>query len=359
MLDFETALDAERIKLRSDSYGMSIGELASLYEARELQIRPEFQRLRRWSAAQKNAFIESVLLQFPLPSIFVAARADGTWDLLDGLQRVTTIFEFMGILKESDEDEKAQVLEPFKLRATVRLPQLGGYAFDGDDDSLLPQRVRIDFRRQRMDVKIILRESDDDMLYDLFDRLNFGGTPLSRQDVRRAFINRRDSAFGQWMDELVRDPRYVRTLTLSDSDLSQGYDRELLLLFLILANDDDEMLATVHDVDETLTGLAKTAGSRLYEYDRDGTQQLFETVFGELDARLGPKAFENPDRDATNPGVGLSRQAFVVITAAIVEGVRSDRVGAAIANLPRYWRVGPSLASFSEMVSYGRQLLNG
>jgi hypothetical protein len=70
-------IDKARAEIRSDSYGVSIGEWISLYEKNELDIHPEFQRFFRWSAKQKSRFIESILLGIPIPQIFVAQREDG------------------------------------------------------------------------------------------------------------------------------------------------------------------------------------------------------------------------------------------------------------------------------------------
>ena len=62
----------------------------------ELIIRPEYQRLFRWSEVQKTALIESILLSIPIPPIFVAEDKNGVWELVDGLQRVSTFVSFFG-----------------------------------------------------------------------------------------------------------------------------------------------------------------------------------------------------------------------------------------------------------------------
>ncbi len=99
MSELQTQIDAARMQVHTDSYPMSIGELVNLYEDGELDIHPEFQRVYRWSEEQKSKLIESIILGIPLPSIFVAQRRDGVWDVVDGLQRISTILSFMGKLK--------------------------------------------------------------------------------------------------------------------------------------------------------------------------------------------------------------------------------------------------------------------
>ena len=88
--------------IKTDSYPMSIGEIVNLYKEGDLVIFPEYQRYFRWSDKQKSEFIESIILDIPIPPIFVSSNADGRWDIIDGLQRTSTILEFMGILKKRE-----------------------------------------------------------------------------------------------------------------------------------------------------------------------------------------------------------------------------------------------------------------
>jgi hypothetical protein len=115
-------IQARSTEIHTDAYSMSFGELMNLYQSGELDIHPEFQRFFRWTIEQKSRLIESILLGIPLPSIFVAQRRDGVWDVIDGLQRLSTVFQFAGILKDEDG---AQV-SPLQLTATKYLPSLVG-----------------------------------------------------------------------------------------------------------------------------------------------------------------------------------------------------------------------------------------
>src|SRR5215204_5137795 len=101
-MTLQERIENRRKEIRTDGYPVSIGEWISLYENRELDIHPEFQRVFRWTDAQKTSLIESILLGIPIPSVFVSQRADGVWDVVDGLQRLSTIFQFMGIFKDEN-----------------------------------------------------------------------------------------------------------------------------------------------------------------------------------------------------------------------------------------------------------------
>ncbi|MFM0518295.1 DUF262 domain-containing protein [Caballeronia jiangsuensis] len=91
-------VDSKRREISSDNLSMSVGELLNLYKDSELDIHPEFQRVFRWGLQQKSRLIESLLLGIPLPSLYVATNDSGVWEVIDGVQRLSTIFEFMGEL---------------------------------------------------------------------------------------------------------------------------------------------------------------------------------------------------------------------------------------------------------------------
>ncbi len=124
-------IDKTRKEIRTDSYSMSIGEWISLYEHDEINIYPEFQRCFRWSDHQKSAFIESILLGIPIPPIFVSQRDDGVWDVVDGVQRLSTIYEFIGILNKNEEEINTA---PVTLQKTTYLDSLEGKKWDDPDD---------------------------------------------------------------------------------------------------------------------------------------------------------------------------------------------------------------------------------
>lgn len=112
--------DAKRL-VKTDAYQMSVGELVNMYRDDELIINPDFQRLFRWELGQKSKLIESLLLGIPIPPIFVFEKEDARWELIDGLQRISTLLEFMGLLKTPENN---QIESPTALVATKYLPSL-------------------------------------------------------------------------------------------------------------------------------------------------------------------------------------------------------------------------------------------
>src|SRR6185437_15088585 len=89
-----------RIKdVRTRSQDLSFNELFNMYRENDLQIRPEYQRLFRWDRGKESRFIESLLLEMPVPPIFVIEDSLGRYELIDGLQRMSTYLHFRGELE--------------------------------------------------------------------------------------------------------------------------------------------------------------------------------------------------------------------------------------------------------------------
>jgi hypothetical protein len=117
----EKEIDEAKRLVKTDAYMLSIGEIVNMYKDKELVVNPDFQRLFRWEIGQKSKLIESLLLGIPIPSIFVFEKEDSTWELIDGLQRISTLLEFMGQLRNP---ATGATEPPTALVATKYLPSL-------------------------------------------------------------------------------------------------------------------------------------------------------------------------------------------------------------------------------------------
>jgi len=222
-------VNQKRKEIRTDGYAISISEWVSLYDNKEIDIHPEFQRFYRWSDTQKTNLIESILLGIPIPPIFVSQRKDGVWDVVDGLQRLSTIYQFMGILK----DENSINITPLRLEGTKYLPSLEGKEWNDPDDAdnSFNQELRLLIKRAKIYVSIILKESDETAKYDLFQRLNTGGSTLSPQEVRNCMLVMINKDFYDWIKLLASYDKFQECISLSDRPLSESYDLELVLRF--------------------------------------------------------------------------------------------------------------------------------
>ena len=131
-------IDKMSKSIKTDNYPMSIGELSNLYLDGDININPIYQRMFRWDITQQSALIESILLQIPIPPIYVFQDEDGTWSIIDGQQRLSTIFKFMGILKQDNECEDEEIKEEINQREPLTktrfLPSLEGKYWDDENE---------------------------------------------------------------------------------------------------------------------------------------------------------------------------------------------------------------------------------
>jgi hypothetical protein len=279
-------VDARRREISSDNLSMSIGELLNLYKEQELDIHPEFQRVFRWGVQQKSRLIESLLLGIPLPSIYVAANSSGVWEEIDGVQRLSTIFEFMGeLIGPLEPDASTYEAKPaLVLTATKHLPALEKVTYDEMDHAL-----RLDFKRTRLDIKVLAREQQGISTgkFDLFERLNTYGEPLSPQELRNCVLVSLSSERFRWLKELSSLPSFRSCLLLSDAQLLEQYDMDLALRFLLLRNANPSSIGDVHEfLREHMEQMATDI-----KFDADGEGTIFREVFKFIDDAVEGNAF--------------------------------------------------------------------
>lgn len=237
MLDREIE-DAKRL-VKTDAYQMSVGELVNMYRDGELIINPDFQRLFRWEIGQKSKLIESLLLGIPLPSIFVFEKEDAKWELIDGLQRVSTLLEFIGVLKNPLTNQNEP---PTALNATKYLPSLDKVVWEQShaiadvpvaDQVPLPGPLQLAIRRSRISVEILKRPSSNETKYDLFQRLNAGGTQANAQELRNVIVIMVNPGYHRFMRECAQRQSYLTVLSASPDQLEKQRDMEYVSRFLV------------------------------------------------------------------------------------------------------------------------------
>jgi hypothetical protein len=295
-LMLENEITTKRKQIRTDGYPMSVGEWISMYEKQEIDIHPEFQRFFRWSESQKTSLIESLLLGIPIPPVFVSQREDGVWDVVDGLQRLSTIYQFVGILK----DEDGKLIKPLVLEDTKYLPSLKGKRWDDEEDALFPDNgigsnARLLIKRSKIHVSIILRESDDTAKYDLFQRLNTGGSQLSPQEVRNCVLVMLNRDLYWWFRSLADYGPFMNCVALSERPIEEAYDIELVLRFVIFSRKKVEELKEIGDVGIFLTEEVRKIAID-DNFDRLGYEKAFKETFDMLDRTVGQNAFKRFDK---------------------------------------------------------------
>jgi hypothetical protein len=307
--------------IQADCYSISIGEIISMYKEGDLDIHPEFQRFYRWTEYQKTRLIESLLLNIPVPPIFVSQREDGVWDVVDGLQRLSTIFEFVGIYKDEDGNKR----EPLVLKGTKMLPSLEGKKFqdDTDIDNSFTDAERRYLKRAKISLNILLKNSDGSSKYELFQRLNTGGSALSDQEVRNCLMVMTDKNKFAIIQRMSQNKNFQSTLRINERMKLERYDMELATRFLCLRSEKNDNLNKIKDFGEYLNErtLLLFNDSNL---DWDEEEDIFIRTFEQLDSQMHDDVFcrYNPNEDKFRGGFSIA--AFEVI--AIGLGRRSGKI---------------------------------
>lgn len=221
----EEEIQNARNNLSADRLDMSFGEIISTYEREELIINPNFQRLFRWSNEQQTKFIESLILGIPVPPIFVAEVADGKdegkWELVDGLQRVSTVLSFFGALKNLPDKNNWSLGEGKLVKA-----------WKGNQLKDIHLKYQLNIRRSVCRIEILRwNRHSIDMRYELFTRLNTLGTSLSEQELRNCIFRPQSDKFSDLLKKLANKKELEDLVEPTEGQQEQLYLEELVLRF--------------------------------------------------------------------------------------------------------------------------------
>ena len=312
----------DKIKsVRTRSLDLSFNELVDMYKDNELIITPDYQRLFRWSEANQSRFIESLLLEMPIPPIFVVEKEEGVYELIDGLQRISSYLHFRGELKNyngslisylDDEpdldivdectdgelftnitnqdtcevrDDVVEMQEDNILTLTGCdiCPGLNGLTYE-----TLPKTLVIRLKRSFIRVEVIRKESDPRLRYHMFKRLNTGGEMLSHQEIRNCTIRLLSPQFNDFIIKLSNNTDFQKCIeNISITKKMAKYDQELVLRYFAFKDNLDQYS---HDINPFLTEYLEQV-SLNESFDYNEAEELFSLTFKILASTLGEKSF--------------------------------------------------------------------
>lgn len=276
-------IEEQRNLLNTDRLDLSFGEIMSMYEREEIIIKPAFQRYFRWNEGQQTRFIESILLGIPIPPIFVAETPDGVWELVDGLQRISTVLSFFGILKSKDQG--IQDKNNWILLEGERVEALDGFNYE-----TIPNPFRLNIRRATCRVEILRWNSSYDMRFELFNRLNTGGSPLTSQEIRNCIYRDISSKFNDFLKDISSDSNFLNLIKLSNEQIEQLYNEELALRFISLYQN---LHSVKTSIAQHMTNFMKSALDD-DDFDYEKYKAVFLNVFALLEP-LGSEIFRQKD----------------------------------------------------------------
>ncbi len=204
----------------SQKIELPISALKGMIEA-QIKLNPDFQRRDRWTQDKQSRFIESIIMNVPIPPVFLGEDEYGDYTVLDGRQRLTAIYEFL---------RNTYVLKNLEVWS-----ELNGLRYSDLEKKQLDRAVT----RRFVPAVVILKESSPEVKYDVFDRLNTGGVVAEPMEIRNAVF---PGSFNRQLHTLSADPTFCRLWRIplepdkrfSDPIYSRMRDLELVLRFFAL-----------------------------------------------------------------------------------------------------------------------------
>ena len=212
--DIDHPWDPEDIRVSTRNF--SLRNMIDMISEGGLDLAPDFQRLHVWGPVQKVQLIESVLLQIPLPAFYFAENATGVMQVVDGVQRLSTINDFV-----TGDPERGG---GFPLNGLEYLSDVKGKRFDD-----LPAVWKRRIHNTQIVAHVIEPSTPTAVMYDIFRRINTGGTPLKAQEIRHCVSKQRSRAF---LKELAATTAFETATNGKLKDHRRMVDRELALRFV-------------------------------------------------------------------------------------------------------------------------------
>lgn len=293
-------------EVSTDTYTVTWKELLGNFKEEELIIDPEYQRLFRWNLDQQTQYLESILLNIPSPPLFLAQNQNSKFEVIDGLQRVSTLLKFFAA--EIFPDGKLEALDtksdldPNPDDNDVKIPtRLAGgpivASLEGFTALTLPETLVRAIKHARISIILLEKESSVKARYEVFRRLNKLGSPLSDQEIRNCTARLLGKEFPAQLRQLAENPYIRRALSLNEeAELRMGVEE--MLLRLLTFNFSEKQLK--HKITEYLDDFMSHAAEGKFNLTQEIKEQILQT-FTLIDSAFPHgEAFRFPNGFSTN-----------------------------------------------------------
>ncbi|MGO8016187.1 DUF262 domain-containing protein [Rhizobium leguminosarum] len=266
--DLLAQLERERRVVAYDAYDIIVRQLVDMLRNGEIDISPDYQRQFIWKEARESELIESIFLGIPIPSLYMAVnQSDGSWEVVDGVQRLSTIMHFAG---DAEFLKRINRSTPLRLEGLDKLSELNGVSYED-----LPSAARATFLNRGLRVTTLNDRSDFNVRFDLFERLNTGGVGLHDQEIRTILFR---GSFNQLLKELAERATFRSVVKLGSGKTVSDYSECVLRFFAFLNN----YMNFDHSVKEFLNGYMEANLNGPSVPDVDLFEATFQFLSGEL-----------------------------------------------------------------------------
>lgn len=337
--------DPEDIKVHAKQFSLRL--ISDMIDDNDIDLSPDFQRNLVWNNFQKSRLIESILLRIPLPMFYFSEDDEGRITIVDGLQRISTIKDFM--------DNK------FRLRNLEYLHEScdGRYFKDeGSKKGLDPKYLRW-FNQTQFSVNVIDPSSPPKVKYDIFRRINTGGKPLNNQEIRNCLAGtglRNTLRKMTELEEFKSATDYsIRSTRMEDQEVALRFI--LFLRYFDQGNIEDYNGAMDNALDTLTEDLYKTPQSELEHF-----VELFKTAMKNAKYLLGQKyAFRKIKRADLEPNAykQLINKALFVSLSVLLSQHDHDSIQASNSELQLLEPLAAAIEDDSTFLSYLSYGTNG
>jgi hypothetical protein len=290
----ESEIPREVRNLTTQAYDKSVSDVVRMISDKDLVLDPDYQRNYVWDNKKASMLVESIILNVPIPVIYVSEEKDSTWSVIDGLQRLNSLKKFF--------DGK------FKLTGLEILSELNKCEY-----KTLPSKASRMLRNGLLRIVMVTADSNDDIKYDIFMRLNTGSVHLNEQELRNCLYRGKLNIF---LRELAKKQEWLAMLGL-DSPHKRMVDRELLLRFLALSTNWNRETESVDNYKGNMKAYLN-AFMKKYQDDDESIirfRQLCEDTIDKVYGVYGKDAFRRVNNDGSVTPVNRAIMDALMISA--------------------------------------------
>ncbi|EDX71169.1 conserved hypothetical protein [Coleofasciculus chthonoplastes PCC 7420] len=271
----ETTEPFDPTKIRVDTRSMTIDLVLSRIEHDELDLAPNFQRRAGiWTDAAKSRLIESILIRIPLPAFYMDATNEDKWLVVDGLQRLTALKQFV-------------IDKQLRLIGLEYLNEIENNSYEE-----IPRKYQRRIQETQITVYLIEKGTPPKVKFNIFKRINTGGLPLSAQEIRHA-INQGKAT--KILSKLAESTEFKRSTSITKKSIIRMEDHEFVLRFLaFMITDYRNYKSKILDdfLNDTMIKLNGMTDDKLSNFEHEFTKSMnaAHEIFGKYAFRKRSQA---------------------------------------------------------------------
>lgn len=288
-----SAIPAELRKLRVQAYDKSVSDLVRMVRDEDIVLNPEYQRNYVWDNKKASLLIESILLNIPIPVIYASEEEDSTWNIVDGLQRLTALSRFFE--------------NRFKLRGLGVLSELNGSSYHE-----LNAKAKRVLNNGNLRIILIFNDSHPEIKYDIFMRLNSGSVKLNEQELRNCLYR---GNLNDAIKNFAKNPKLLKILGLKLPH-KRMVDCEMILRYFAFSENYDSENKTIKNykgATKTFLNSYFAINQKMSPDDITRLKTKFDSVINSVFEVFGDKAFRKLNEDGFETKINKAIMDVIMI----------------------------------------------